>query len=176
MKSIKEIKESFSDGVKIIRLIRTTEVQESFNKIKDTASIAKEIIEALKSPEMVRNIENFRLISEQMNEASTKIQNTMKNLEETGIISEASGLVRSAKNTVDSFGKGQDLIEVGLAVKEMFKSIRALVDELRITTIYSKKSGTASNIRETINDISDIYNNEIKTTIQKDNNKIYSDY
>jgi hypothetical protein len=135
----------------------------------DTAKIVKEIIEALKTPEMVKNIENFRLISENMNQSTTKMQDTLKQLEETGVINEAKGLIKSVKNTMDSFGgsaqgsiNGQDLREVSTAIKEMLKSIRSLVDELRITVAYSKKSGTIHSIEETFKEASDIY----KTTLR----------
>ena len=138
---LKGIKETVSGAVEIMHQIRSFGVQESFGNIIYTAKIAKEIIEVLKTPEMVKNIENFRLISENMNDASTKMQNTLKQLEDRGIINEAKGLIRSAKYTMDSFGdKSQDLHEISTAIKEMIKSISGLVDELKITVIDSKKS------------------------------------
>ncbi len=170
---IKDIKETVSGVVEIMRQIRTPGVQESFSNIMDVAKIVKGIIEDLKTPEMVKNIENFRLISENMNEASTKMQNTLKHMEETGAINEAKGLIKSAKSAMDSFGgsgqgaiNGQDLREMSTAIKEMFKSIRSLVDELRITVAYSKKSGTIHSIEKTVKEASDIY----KTTLR------YNDY
>lgn len=133
---LKEIKETVSGAVEIIHQIRSPGVQESFGNIMDTAKIVKEIVEVLKTPEMVKNIENVRLISENMNDVTTKMQNTLKHLEETGVITEARGLVRTAKNTMDSFsGSGQDLHEISISIKEMFKSVRVLVDELRITVV-----------------------------------------
>jgi len=133
---LKEIRETVSAAVEIMHQIRSPGVQESFGNIMYTAEIVKEIIEVLKTPEMIKNIENVRLIAENMNDVSTKMQNTLKHLEETGIITEAMGLVKSAKNTMDSFsGSGQDLHEISTSIKEMFKSIRVLVDELRVTVV-----------------------------------------
>ena len=133
---LKEIKETISGAVEIIHQIRSPGVQESFGNIMDTAKIVKEIIEVLKTPEMVKNIENCRLISENMNDITTKVQDTLKHLEETGAITEAKGLIKSAKNTMDSFsGSGQDMYEISTSIKEMFKSIRSLVDELRVTVV-----------------------------------------
>jgi uncharacterized protein YjgD (DUF1641 family) len=133
---LKEIKETVSGAVEIMHQIRAPGVQESFGNIMNTAKIVKEIIEGLKTPEMVKNIENVRLISENMNDVSARMQNTLKHLEETGVITEARGLVNSAKNTMDSFsGSGQDLHEISTSIKEMFKSIRVLVDELRVTAV-----------------------------------------
>src|SRR5438445_3021373 len=140
---LKQIKETVSGVTEILSQIRTPEVQNSIGNIMDTSSIVKEIIEALKTPEMVKNIENFRLISENMSQASTKMQDALKQLEETGVINDTKGLIKSAKDMMDLFGsqgaiKGQDLHEMSTAIKEMFKSVRALVDELRITIAYSK--------------------------------------
>ena len=120
---VREIKETVFCVVEIMRQIKTPGVLESFGKIMDTGIIAKEIIDALKTPEMVKNIENFRVISENINEASTKMQNTLKQLEETGIINETKGLVKSAKSTVDSISTSRDLHEMGVTLKDVFKSV-----------------------------------------------------
>lgn len=128
---VREMKETISGAVEIMRQIKTPGMIESFGKMMDTGIIAKEIIEALKTPEMVRNIENFRVISENINEASTKMQNTLKQIEATGIIGETKELVQSAKNTVDSFSSSQDLHEMGVTIKDLFKSVKALVDGLK---------------------------------------------
>jgi len=169
-----DIKETASDAVEIMRQIGTPGVQESLEKVRETATIAKEIMEALKTPEIVKNIENIRLISENMNEASTKMQNTMKQLKETGVIDEAKELIKSAKSKIDLFGgngeggiSGQDLHDVTTAVKEMVQSIKGLADELKITVGSSKKSGTIRNIEETVKEASDIY----KTIVRDERSK-----
>ena len=69
--------------LEIMRQIKTPGVLESFGKIMNTGVIAKEIIDALKTPEMVKNIEHFRVISEDINYSSTRMQNTLKQLGET---------------------------------------------------------------------------------------------
>jgi len=159
---LKDVKETVSGAAEIMRLIRAPGVQESFGKIMDASLIAKEIIDILKTPEMVKNIENFRLISENMNQASTNAQNMLNKLEETGVINETKGLIKSAKSTMDTFGESdQDLREMSIAIKEMFKSIRALVDELRVTVTDSKKSGIISNVEQTVRDASEIYKTAI---------------
>ena len=161
-----DIKETASDAVKIMRQIGTPGVFQSFSKIKETATIANEIVQVLKSPEVVKNIENFRLISQNMNEASTKMQNTMQQLKETGIIDQSTELVKSAKEKVNSFGdegsiNGQDLYEMSTVTKEMLVSIKELMVELKVTVASSTKSGTIHNVKETIDEASSIY----KTTI-----------
>ena len=165
-----EIKETASDAVEIIRQIGTPGVQESLNKVKETATSVNDIIQSLKTPEMVKNIENFRLISENMNEASTKMQNTMQQLKETGVIDESTDLIKSAKGKINSFGEedninGQDLRDVSIATKEMFVSLKDLMMELKVTVASSTNSGTIRNVKETIDEASDIY----KTTFAQVN-------
>lgn len=160
---IKDFKRTVSDVAEIIHQVRISGVQESFGNFQYTTNTVKEIIEDLKTPEMAKNIENFRLISENINEAATKIQNSIIRLEETGVIHETTGLIKSVKNTLDLFGnddqsstKGQELHEMSTSIKEMFKSIRSLMDELRITVAYSKKSGIIHHMEETVKDASSI--------------------
>ncbi|MDE1843929.1 MAG: hypothetical protein KGI10_01210 [Thaumarchaeota archaeon] len=131
---IQEIRETVSCAVEIMRQIRAPGVQESLGKIVDMSTVAKDIIEALKTPEMVKNIENLRLITQNINEASEKMQGTIKLMEEIGVIQEAKEFARSAKNMMDLIGNtGQDLREVNVAVKSVFKSVQVLVDDIRPT-------------------------------------------
>jgi len=129
---LKEIKETVFGAVEIVRQAGKPEVQESFGKMMDTAMIAREIIEALKSPDMVKNIENFRLISDNINQASTKMQDTLKRLEVTGVINEAAGLIKSTKSAIDLLGNnGQDFIKTSTAVIEILQTIKAAQDTIR---------------------------------------------
>src|SRR2546425_12623097 len=122
---LKEIKETVFGAVEIIRQAGKPDVQESFGKMMDIAMVAREIIEALKSPEMVKNIENFRLISNNINEISAKMQDTLKQLEGTGVINEAAGLIKSTKSAIDLFGNnGQDLFKKSVAVMEILGIIK----------------------------------------------------
>jgi hypothetical protein len=159
-----DIKETASDAVNIMRQLGTPGMFQSLTKIKETATVANDMIQVLKSPEVVRNIENFRLISENMNEATTKMQNTMQQLKETGIIDQGSELVKSTKEKIDSFGKdensslkGQDIVEMSIVTKEMMVSIKELMVELKETVVTSKKSQTVQNVDETIKEVSDLY-------------------
>jgi hypothetical protein len=155
---LKEIKETVTGAAEIMRQMKTLGMQESFGNIVGSARLAKEIIESLKSPEMVKNIENFRLISENISEASETIQNTVRQLEETGLLNEAKGLIKSATSAIDSFGNsGQDLHEISTSIKEMIRSVRGLADEFKITVVDSKKSGAIHNIEATVKDASEIY-------------------
>ena len=157
------IKATASDAVSIMRQMGTSEVRESLNKVKETATMVNGIMQELKTPEMVKNIENFKIISQNMNEASTKMQNTVENLKETGVIDQGAELIKSAKGKIDSFGgdegiKSKDLRDLSLATKEMLVSINYLMVELKESVISSKKSGTLNNFNETIQEVNKIYN------------------
>lgn len=144
---IREVKETIFGAVEIISQIKDREVQESFGKVMETAKVAKEIIEALKTPEMVKNIENFRLISENVNNATVKIQHAVQQIEETGIIDETKDLIKSAKNTMGLVNNaGQDLREVSMAFKEIFRSIRGAQDTIHDVDQKYHRAESASEI------------------------------
>jgi hypothetical protein len=172
-----DIKETASDAVAIMRELGTPGVQESFEVIREIAKIAKEITETMQTPEWQQNIENFRLISENMNSVSARVDRTAAGFKETGIIDDAKGLISTVRTKVGSFGvgtgaageqqsgvaaggggiTGQDLKDLSTSFKEMLEAIKALAWELRLTVEESKKSGTLYNVEETIREASDTY-------------------
>ena len=161
---IQEIKETASVAAEIMHQIGNPGVLESLNKVKETTVKVNEIIQGLQTPEMIKNIENFRLISENMNEASTKINDTMQQLKETGAIDETTEIIKSAKERINSFSTGSedgitscDIREVSITTKEMLVSIKDLINELTLTVISSKQSAVVDNIKNTVNDVSGIY-------------------
>jgi hypothetical protein len=173
-----DIKETASDAVSIMRELGTPGVQESFEVIREIAKIAKEITETMQTPEWQQNIENFRLISENMNSVSARVDRTAAGFKETGIIDDAKGLISTVRTKVGSFGvgtgdageqqqsgvaaagggiTGQDLKDLSTSFKEMLEAIKALAWELRLTVEESKKSGTLYNVEETTREASDTY-------------------
>jgi hypothetical protein len=170
------IKETASDAVAIMRELGTPGVQESFEVIREIAVIAKEIMETMKTPEWRQNMENIRIISENINSVSTRMDKTTAGLKETGIIDDAKGLINVVRSKMDSFGgggsddqqsaageatkagiSGQDLKDLSTSFKEMLEAVKALAWELRVTVSESKKSGTMRNIEETFREASDTY-------------------
>lgn len=144
---LREIKETIIGAVEIVSQIKDREVQESFGKVMETAKVAREIIEALKTPEMVKNIENFRLISENVNNATEKMQHAVQQIEETGIIDETKELIKSAKSTMGLVSNtGQDLREVSVAFKEIFRSIRGARDTINDASQKYRQADSASEI------------------------------
>lgn len=182
-----DIKETASDAVAIMRELGTPGVQESFEVIREIAVIAKDIMETMKSPEWQQNMENIRIISENMNSVSARVDRASAGLKETGIIDDAKGLISTIRTKADSFGgdgqqstaegktvrgggiTGQDLKELGTSIKEMLEAVKALAWELRVTIAESKKSGTVYNIEETFREASDTYKT-IKDELNKAEN------
>jgi hypothetical protein len=181
-----DIKETASDAVAIMRELGTPGVQESFEVIREIAVIAKDIMETMKSPEWQQNMENIRIISENMNSVSARVDRASAGLKETGIIDDAKGLISTIRTKAGSFSSGgqqstaegetvrggggingQDLKELGTSIKEMLEAVKALAWELRVTVAEAKKSGTVYNIEETFREASDAY----KTVKDELNNK-----
>jgi hypothetical protein len=189
-----DIKETASDAVEIMRELGTPGVRESFDIIKEVTVIAKEIMETMKTPEWQQNMENIRIISENMNNASARMDRITKELKETGVIDNTQDLIKAIKNkmgpSTESTGQqktltttagttggsggssgsgitGQDLKELSSSFKEMLQSIKTLVEELRTTMADSKKSGTMHNIEETFKEATDTYRT-VKQELEKE--------
>ena len=156
---IKDIRETTSDAVSIIRELGAPGVQDSLGKILETTKAAKEIVDKLKEPEFVKNIENIRLTTESIQEASSKIENTIHEIKQTGVLDQAREAIRSTNNVLDTFSGNKDLAEGTEIMKATLSSIRDLVDELRLIAISSKKTGTLSNAAAIINESTDMYRN-----------------
>jgi hypothetical protein len=180
-----DIKETASDAVEIMRELGTPGVRESFDIIKEMAGIAKEIMETMKTPEWQQNMENIRIISENMNSASTRMDRATTELKETGVIDDTKDLINAIKSKIgpssagsegqqtagggggSSSISGQDLKELSTAFKEILESIKALVEELKATTADSKRSGTVYHIEETIREATDTYRT-VKQELEKE--------
>lgn len=155
----KEIRETTSDAVSIIRELGAPGVQDSLGKILETTKTAKEIVDKLKEPEFVKNIENIRLTTESIQEASSKIENAIREIKQTGVLDQAREAIRSTNNVLDTFSSNKDLTEGTEIMKATLSSIRDLVDELKLIAISSKKTGTLSNAAAIINESTDMYRN-----------------
>ena len=154
---LKDIKETASDAVEIIRELGSPEVQESLEKIKETAKTAREIIESFKDPAMVTNIENIRKMTESIDSTSTRMEKVVIELKSSGILDETRETIKSAKTTMSSIGDDKNIGEMVDAIKEMLRSISGLMEELKITVVESKKSGTLHNAEEAIRETRSIF-------------------
>jgi methyl-accepting chemotaxis protein len=148
---LKDIKETASDAVEIIRELGSPDVQESLEKIREVAKTAREIIESLKDPAMVTNFENIRKTVESIDSTSARLEKITMEMKNSGILDEAKETIKSAKDTIGSFGTGSgNMGETIDAIKEMLRSISGLVDELKLTVASSKKDGIIHNAEEAI--------------------------
>ena len=148
---LKDIKETASDAVEIIRELGSPDVQESLEKIREVAKTAREIIESFKDPAMVTNIENMRRMVESVDSASARVEKITMEMKNSGVLDEARETIKSAKNTISSMGgAGGNMGETMDAIKEMLRSISGLVDELKLTVAASKKYGVIHDAKEAV--------------------------
>jgi len=164
---ISDIKDTASDTVEILRQLGTPGVQETLDKARTMTITVKEIMETMKSAEWVQNLENIRKMMDDMNSSSLAMQNTVRELKESGVLDEARMFMQSAKKTMDSFGGGdggqasgtkQDIHEVVVSFREMIDSFKLLTDELKAVAVESKRpGGTVNELEQTVRDVSSAY-------------------
>ena len=116
---LKDIKETASDAVEIIRELGSPDVQKSLEKIRDTAKVGSEIIKSLKEPAMVTNIENIRKTTESFEKTSARIERVTMELKNSGILDETRETIKSAKNTISYVGDSKNMGETMDAIKQM---------------------------------------------------------
>lgn len=166
-----DIKETASDAATIMRELAHPGVHESFEVIREIAVIAKDIMETMKSPEWQQNMENIRVISENINSVSARMDKTSSELKGTGIVDDAKDLISTIRTKMASFSSegqqsaaggrggisGQDLKELSTSFREMLEAVKGLASELKVTVEESKNTGTVHNIKETYREASDTY-------------------
>ena len=158
-----DIKETASDTVEILRQLGTPGVQETLDKVKSMTVTVKEIMETMKSPEWVQNMENIRRIVDDVNSSSERMENTIRQMKESGVFEETRMLMQSARKTMDAFGgsdgamKGQEMRDLMVSVKEMVQSVRVLADELKAAAIESRQSGAIKELQEAAESVSGAY-------------------
>jgi hypothetical protein len=149
------IRDTTSDAAEIMRQLGTPGVRESLDTAKQITDTVKEIMEIMRTPEWVRNIENISKVVEKMPDMSGKSGDSG--------FGDVKGLVQSAKNVMDNLSKeeggikGQDLKELVAAFKEMLQSFKILADELTAVAEESGKSGTLRDAKETASSLSKTY-------------------
>lgn len=158
-----DIKETASDTVEILRQLGTPGVQETLDKVKSMTVTVKEIMETMKSPEWVQNMENIRKIVDDVDRSSERMENTVRQMKETGVFDEARTFMQSARKTMDAFGsadgamKGQEMRDILISVREMIQSVKLLTDELKVSATESRQSGSIKELKEAARDISGAY-------------------
>jgi urease gamma subunit len=156
---LRDIRDSTSHTAKILHELSSSEVHNSLERIRETATIAQSIIESFKDPKMVKNLENLRITAETMQNITVKVEKMVKEIKQTGVIDEASTTIKSARNTIESSENNQNLAEMISAYREMLQSISGLLEELKITIASSKRTGSINVTKQPLDHTSTIYEN-----------------
>ena len=129
----------------------------SIEKIHQTTQEAKEIMESLRKPEMVKNIDNIRLTAEAIESTSKRLENSVLEIRKTQLLEKASETLVAAREALTSPENKNNLSEVTSTVKEAILSLTGLIDEIRLTVSESKKSGLFRSAGEMVRETSDLY-------------------
>lgn len=148
------IRETTSDAAEIMRQLSTPGVRESLDTAKQITDTVKEIMEIMRTPEWVRNIENISKMVDKMPDMSGKSGDSG--------FGDVKGLVQSTKKVMDDLSKdggikGQDLAELAATFKEMLQSFKALANELTAVAAESNRSGSLRDAKETASRLSKAY-------------------
>ena len=155
--NLKDIKETADNVVRILRHVSSPELQASLDKIEHTSTEAREIMELLRDPGIVKNIENIRLTAEAFQSVSTKFESSIIELKKTEIFDDIKKALKISNNKLSSFPYNESILEAIKSISEMVTSMRQLIDELRLTVAYSKTSGFANVVNHTLQNVSDAY-------------------
>ncbi len=130
---IKDIMKSPAKAFKILTELGSPGMMESLEKIKEIATTIQEIEDSLKDPPMLKNIENMNLSSEAMQNAAVNIRTIRSELDATGIIEEARITSALSKEI-------QNLTDLTTSFKDIARSVKELMDELKLDSHKSAQS------------------------------------
>jgi hypothetical protein len=154
---LKDIRNTTSNAVEILRTLGSPEVYGSLEKISQTTEKVKGIMESITQPEMVKNIENMRLSVEAIENTSKRVETLVIEIKKTGLFEKASETLAAARNSLTSEDNKKNTSELMAEIREMLLSIRLLVDELKLTINTSRRSGLLHNVEEAAKEASDFY-------------------
>lgn len=155
--NLKDIKETAANVAQILRHVSSPELQASLDKIKHTSNDTKEIMELLREPGIVKNLENIRLTAEAFQSVSSKFESSIIELKNTEIFDDIKKTLKISNNKLSSSSYNESLVEAIKSISEMVTSMRQLIDELRLTVAHSKTSGLVNAVNHTLQNVSDAY-------------------
>jgi hypothetical protein len=123
--NLRDITKSPAKAFKILTELGSPGMMESLEKIKEIATTIQEIEDSLKDPPMLKNIENMNLSSEAMQNVAVNIRTIRSELGAAGIIEEAR--ITSALSK-----KSQNLADLTTSFKDIARSVKELMDELKL--------------------------------------------
>ena len=122
---LKDIMKSPAKAFKILTELDSPGMMESLEKIKEIATTIQEIEDSLKDPPMLKNVENINRSSEATQNVAANIRAIRSELAATGIIEEA-------RNTSALSKKIQNLADLTTSFKDIARSVKELLDELKL--------------------------------------------
>ncbi|HEY7733164.1 MAG TPA: hypothetical protein VIB07_00055 [Nitrososphaera sp.] len=152
---LREIKETASDAVEVVKEIGTPEFRDSLDKVRQTTAEAKEIITLIQTPEMQQNIGNIRSTAEAFQSAANSIENVVKQFKDSGLgdnFKHTSDIVKDAIDTVKMLQSNKESMA---EFNETIRSLRQLFDEIKTAISDSKRSGMVRDLKATARDVSE---------------------
>lgn len=152
---IREIRETASDAVEIVRGIGTPEFRDSLEQVRETTVQVREIITLLQTNEMQENIANIKSVAESFQSAANAFENASRQLKSSGV---GEGFTSVSKVVADVIeitkvlkNNKQAMTELG----ETLQSLRELFDEIRITIKDSRQTGIVHDFKDTVKNVTD---------------------
>jgi len=152
---LREIKETASDAVEVVKEIGTPEFRDSLDKVRETTAEAKEIITLLQTPEMQQNIGNMRSTAEAFQSAASSMESVVKQFKGSGLGENFKHTSDMVKDAIDTVKMLQSNKESMAEFNETIRSLRELFDEIRTAISDSKRSGMVRDLKETARDVSE---------------------
>jgi hypothetical protein len=129
---LNDIRETSSNATQIIRELKNPDVHASLDRAKDIAATARDIIEFLKDPSMVKNIENLRLSLESIERISSRIESLRSDTENAGLMDEISNTIKASRKAIETIGNEGSTKELISALKELISEFRSTVSEVNL--------------------------------------------
>ncbi|HET7146899.1 MAG TPA: hypothetical protein VFI73_00210 [Candidatus Nitrosopolaris sp.] len=127
-----DIKKAPARAIKRLTELGSPGMMESLEKIKEIATTIQEIEDSLKTPPMLKNIENMNVTSQAMQNVAENIRNIRSEFDATGIIEE----VRKTSTIIgmnSTFNKKiQNLTDLATSCKDIGRSVKELTNELKL--------------------------------------------
>jgi uncharacterized coiled-coil DUF342 family protein len=155
---LNDIRETSSNAIQIIRDLKNPEVHESLNRVKDIAATVREIVDSFKDPSMVKNIENFRLTLESIERISSKIDSLRNDTQNSGLINEISGTIRTCRLALDTLNSEGGTKELVGALRNLISEISSMVVEIRQLVHTIGGTEVDSDIAGIVDNVKDIHN------------------
>jgi uncharacterized coiled-coil DUF342 family protein len=153
-----DIRETSSNAIQLIRDLKSPEVHESLNRVKDISAAAKEIVETFKDPSMVKNIENFRLTIESIERISSRIDSLRGDAQNSDLKDEVSRTIRACRIAIDSLNSEGGTKELVNESRNLIAEISSMVFEIKQLLHVIGRTEVNTDIAGIVGNVKDIRN------------------